>query len=364
VRSYFTAAEKRARIGEMVDLAQRVRVIETATALEASVRELRLIAEHKPSYNRRSRSPERQPWLRLTSEAHPRLSIVRSVPAGTAAIGPFPSHAAARSAQEAIVAAVPLRTCTTRLPLLPAAGARACVQAEIGRCVAPCTRPEADYGPIAARASEVLQGRVDVVVAAAHRTIAALSAQQRYEEAAECRDRLAAFLRGAARTERLRPLQEAAEVVAARRPAGPGSGWEILVMRYGRMVGSAVSRPGADPRVLIESLRSSAAAVDRPTHAGGAASAAETELLYQWLCAQGVRLVHWSSGDGEEPGWSMPRRGASAYLEDLGAAAFRDPRMIEHHVLGPGGADPAAREPTAAGMMDPTPTGSPLEETC
>ncbi|HSJ19261.1 MAG TPA: DEDD exonuclease domain-containing protein, partial [Nocardioidaceae bacterium] len=62
VRSYFTASETRSRMGEMVGLAASVTGIECATALEAEVRELRLIAEHKPKYNRRSRFPERVHW--------------------------------------------------------------------------------------------------------------------------------------------------------------------------------------------------------------------------------------------------------------------------------------------------------------
>ena len=63
----------------MVGLAESVRPIVCATALEAEVRELRLIAEHKPRYNRRSRFPERALWLKLTVEAFPRLSLVREV---------------------------------------------------------------------------------------------------------------------------------------------------------------------------------------------------------------------------------------------------------------------------------------------
>ncbi|MGC0250859.1 DEDD exonuclease domain-containing protein [Pseudactinotalea sp. Z1748] len=365
VRTYFTAAEKRARIGEMVDLAVEVDVIECATALEAQVRELRLIAEHKPPYNRRSRAPERQPWLRLTSEAHPRLSIVRATPTAGPAIGPFPSHSAARQAQEAIVAAVPLRTCTLRLPLTPPAGASACVQAELGRCVAPCAEIDTGYEAITETARQVLGGSVSVVVAGAHRTISALAHQQRYEEAAQVRDRLSAFLRGAARTERLAPLQRATEIVAARRPGGPGSGWEVLVVRYGRMVGSARSRPGEDPRPLIEALRATGAAVPVPEDLGGAASAEETELLAAWLAQDGVRLVHWLDAHHRPGGWSMPLAGASAYLQDLGAAAFRDPRETEHRALGVGVADPASRSGIEAGMMDlPSSPRTALEETC
>ena len=57
------------------------------------MRELRLIAAHSPRYNRRSRFPERMPWVRLTSEPYPRLSVVREVKDddGATYIGPFAS---------------------------------------------------------------------------------------------------------------------------------------------------------------------------------------------------------------------------------------------------------------------------------
>ena len=63
----------------MVGLATSVTGIECATPLEAAVRELRLIAEHKPRYNRRSRSPEKMHFLKLTREPWPRLSLVTRV---------------------------------------------------------------------------------------------------------------------------------------------------------------------------------------------------------------------------------------------------------------------------------------------
>ena len=65
------ASETRRRMGEMVRLAAVVTPIVCATPLEAEIRELRLIAEHKPRYNRRSRFPERATWLKLTVEAYP-----------------------------------------------------------------------------------------------------------------------------------------------------------------------------------------------------------------------------------------------------------------------------------------------------
>jgi DNA polymerase-3 subunit epsilon len=126
VRSYFSAGEQRSRITEMVALAQRVDAIPCAHDLEAAVRELRLIAEHKPRYNRRSRFPERALWVRLTEEPFPRLSVVRRVRPGAGVfLGPFPDRRAADAAVAAVHESLPLRQCTTRLsPRVPAPPAR------------------------------------------------------------------------------------------------------------------------------------------------------------------------------------------------------------------------------------------------
>ncbi len=72
VAQYFTGADPRGRMKEMVALAGAVDHVECAHALEAGVRELRLLAAHAPPYNRRSRFPQRWWWVALTDEAYPR----------------------------------------------------------------------------------------------------------------------------------------------------------------------------------------------------------------------------------------------------------------------------------------------------
>ena len=116
VRSYFTASEMRSRMGEMVNLAASVTGIECATPLEAGVRELRLIAAHKPRYNRRSRHPEKVHWLKLTVEPWPRLSLVRKVAEdGADYLGPFASRRTAEKCLAALHEAFPIRQCSDRL---------------------------------------------------------------------------------------------------------------------------------------------------------------------------------------------------------------------------------------------------------
>ena len=137
VRSYFTASETRSRMGEMVNLAHRVEGIECATPLEASIRELRLIAEHKPKFNRRSRHPERAHWVKLTVEPWPRLALVRRVlDDGAVYLGPYASKAQAEQAVAALHETFPIRQCNGRLPKLPTL--TPCALAEMKRCLSPC----------------------------------------------------------------------------------------------------------------------------------------------------------------------------------------------------------------------------------
>jgi DNA polymerase-3 subunit epsilon len=306
VRSYFTAAEKRTRMTEMVALAAAVQPVVCATPLEAAVRELRLIAEHAPPYNRRSRFPERAPWVKLTDEPYPRLSVVRQVrPDGGAYIGPFGGAEQAGLAVAALHEAFRLRQCAARLPRTPSPGARPCLLAEIGRCGAPCVggQDEAEYARIAEEVRAAMSGDARSVVTALLARARTLGAAQRFEEGAVARDRLLAFLRAAARAQRLAPLAAAAELVAARRT--DDGGWELVLVRHGRLAGTAVSPARTDPRPAIESLRATGEHVIPAVAPMPAAHPEETEEVLRWLEQPGVRLVDL---DGQ---WAVPVHGAA-----------------------------------------------------
>jgi DNA polymerase-3 subunit epsilon len=321
VRSYFTATEKRTRMSEMIGIAESVTAVECQTVLEAQVRELRLIAEHNPPYNRRSRRPERQPWVKLTAETFPRLSVVRDVGPdggrdGAAYLGPFASRGEADAAVAALHEAIPLRQCTARLPSRPAPDARACMLAEIGRCGAPCTgaQDRDGYAVVAERARRAIAEDAAEVVSVLSGRMRDCSATGRYEDAARHRDRLLAVLRAAARTQRLRPIAAIAELVAARAEADL---WELVLVRHGRLAACATSPRRVDPRPAIEVLRLTGEQVARPLAPRPAGLTAETELILRWLEQPGVRLV---DVDGT---WCSPTRGAAGDLARLEAAGGR-----------------------------------------
>ena len=75
--------------------------------------ELRLIAAHAPRYNRRSKFPERQHWIKITDEPFPRLSLVRASATTRATyFGPFRRRQSAEDVMLAIYDGFPIRQCT------------------------------------------------------------------------------------------------------------------------------------------------------------------------------------------------------------------------------------------------------------
>jgi len=321
VRGYFTASEQRSRMAEMVRLATSVTPIVCQTTLEAQVRELRLIAQHKPRYNRRSRHPERAMWLKLTAEPFPRLSIVRSVKDdGATYAGPFGSRGAAEQAVAAVHEVVPLRQCTHRLSRKGTG--TACALAEMGRCGAPCEGRQSpdDYAAVARRVADALRGDGHEVLGALTARLDRLSADERFEDAAVVRDRMLSLVRAAARAQRMAPLATSPEIVAAA-PTYAG-GWEFTCVRYGRFAGATVCPPRADTRTYIAALRESAEHVARPEAPIPAAIPEETEKILRWLEQPGVRIV---DIDGI---WICPVGGA------VGAQALLDDTIARAEVPG------------------------------
>jgi DNA polymerase-3 subunit epsilon len=243
---------------------------------------------------------------------------------GAAYLGPFGSARQAELATAALHEAFRLRQCTGRLS--PRVTSPACALAEMGRCGAPCEGRETvdDYARHAAAARAAMSGDVRALVEAMGRKVRRLAEAERFEDAAVHRDRLAAFVRAAARVQRLTALTRCPELVAAR--LTDGGGWEIVVARHGRLAGTAVAGLAEDPRVVASALVASAEVVEPAHGPTPAASAEETECVLRWLEQPGVRLV---SLDGV---WACPAYGAGGVR--LWAEAADDARSAVGAALG------------------------------
>jgi DNA polymerase-3 subunit epsilon len=314
----------RTRMAEMVGIAERVDPVVCATPLEAEVRELRLIAEHRPRYNRRSKYPERAVWLKLTVEPFPRLSQVRKVlDDGATYLGPFGTVRTAELAMAAVHEALPLRQCTKRLSarlLSPA-----CVLAEMRRCGAPCQGGESveAYAVHAAAFREAVAGDPSRIVDSLTQRIHALAADQRFEDAASHRDRLSAFVRTVARLQRLRALTSVPQLVAAQPTAELG--WEVSVIRHGRLVAAGIVPRGAHPAPYVEALVATAETVQLGVGPLPAATAEEVHLVLRWLEHASTRLVQ------IEGTWASPAFGAGAQRAWLEFEPRESARPFDDH---------------------------------
>ena len=313
VRSYFTAAETRKRIHDMITLAHYLDYIETPTIIEAEVRELRLIAEKQPRFNRRSKFQEKAVWVKITEENFPRLVSVRGqrgLSDDLGWCGPFNGRDEAARAIEAIYEVTQIRQCSPRITLNSMKSASPCALFDMNKCGAPCVGKES----VDSYSSHVLTTRISLhhdatsILNSINQRMKELANQERFEEAAELRNRLSSFIRGTARGQRIRSLTRVPHLIAAL-PVSPQQ-WEFVVIRYGRLAGSAHGN-SANYRDVIESLTLTADVVVDNGEILPASHHEEVEVLLRYLSHDGIRLV---DIQGE---WCMPTFGSGAARENL-----------------------------------------------
>lgn len=306
VRTYFTASETRSRMGEMVAATEDVSAIECATTLEAQVRELRLIAQHKPPYNRRSKFPEKEWLVKLTAEPWPRLSLVRRAQDdGATYLGPVSSRRTAQECIETLHDVFPLRQCSQRLSETPTGVA--CVLAEMGRCLSPCdgSVDRATYLQVVDEVRQTMGADPAPVVDASRTRMMACADDERFEEAGRHRDNLARFVKTLHRSQRLQALAACPEIVAARQEE---RGWSVHVVRHGRLAAAGTIPPRANAHVFVDELLASAETVPPTPGPMPSASGEESSLVLGWLEQPGVRLVRM------EGTWSSPAGAAGRHL--------------------------------------------------
>jgi DNA polymerase-3 subunit epsilon len=112
--------------------------------------------------------------------------------------------------------------------------------------------------------------------------------------------------------QRLAALSSCAELVAAR--PGFAGGWDLIVVRHGRLAGATAVAAGVPPMPAVEALVATAEVVTPRPGPLGAASAEEMDHILAWLAGPGARLV---SLDGV---WSSPADGAGRDRDWLDAA--------------------------------------------
>jgi DNA polymerase-3 subunit epsilon len=216
VRSYFSSDSRR-KVAQLLRETAAIDHEVCANGLEAAVHEVRLIHDLQPRFNRQAKVWSKYAYLKLTlNEPFPRLSVVRAAKDdGGLYLGPLSSVGFARRVAEAVESTVPLRRCTNRLGRGGGGRAAPCTAAQLGVATCPCAGSisASAYAEIVDRAIRGLTTDPHLLLDPLRDRMQLLAAEERYEEAADVRDRAGALAHALRRQRRLDGLRRAGRVV-------------------------------------------------------------------------------------------------------------------------------------------------------
>ena len=127
--------------------------------------------------------------------------------------------------------------------------------------------------------------------------MADLARDERFEVAATWRDRLEAAEQAVVSASALRAFGQVPQIVAAAPRSG---GWDVHVVRFGRLAAATFCPVGADAHRVVDTAVTAAEQVERPAPPATAALVSESRMLLRWL--EQARLI------GISGRWDQPIR--------------------------------------------------------
>ncbi|MFB9327383.1 excinuclease ABC subunit UvrC [Paenibacillus aurantiacus] len=188
VRSYFNGSHN----GKTQRLVSEIRDFEyivTSSNMEALILECNLIKQYHPRYNVLLKDDKTFPYIKITSEKHPKLEVTRRVIKDKGKyFGPYPNAYAAQQTMKLLERLYPLRKCGT----LPD---KVCLYYHLGQCVAPCefdVEP-GTYETMTQEIAKFLNGGHDEVRRMLQGKMEAAAESLEFERAKEFRDQIMAI---------------------------------------------------------------------------------------------------------------------------------------------------------------------------
>jgi excinuclease ABC subunit C len=239
VRQYFQAgrSDTRMGIGKLVDRVCDVETIVTQTEVEALHLEQNLVKRHRPPFNVRLRDDKSFPYIAVTVEDdYPRVMFTRERHRrGVIYFGPYANAKKVRETLDTLNRIFRYRPCEGPQP-----GRHSgipCLDYHIERCHAPCVGyiSKEDYRRLIEDVIEFLSGNDKPIRAQLERQMREAAAEERFEDAARYRNRLAAVDRLAERQAVERRSIGTIDVVGV--AVGPErAAVQLFPLREGRMV--------------------------------------------------------------------------------------------------------------------------------
>lgn len=184
--------------------------ITTGNEVEALVLESNLIKEHRPRYNVKLRDDKNYPFIKITKEEFPRISIARKrMIDGSEYFGPYPGTKAVREMIK-MASRLGIRRCKKKLPCPK------CLNYHIKQCSAPCSGNigNEEYIKITNKVKSLLKGKQTQLLQSLQKEMDAFSQSQDYERAALARDQINALLELSSRQRVNLPGRKEQDIIA------------------------------------------------------------------------------------------------------------------------------------------------------
>jgi excinuclease ABC subunit C len=186
VRSYFSGSHD-TKTQKLVSEIHDFEYIVVKSNMESLILECNLIKQHRPRFNVKLRDDKSYPYIKITSERHPRLEVTRRVVKDIGKyFGPYPNAFAAQQTKKLLDRLYPLRKCKT----LPD---KVCLYYHLGQCVAPCEFKveESEYDRMVGEISRFLSGGQDEIKQDLSQKMMEAAESLEFERAKEYRDLIA-----------------------------------------------------------------------------------------------------------------------------------------------------------------------------
>lgn len=196
IRSYF-------QVGRIVDAKTKAMVshiddfdfLVVDTEDEAFILEDNLIKKHKPKYNILLRDDKTYPYIKVTNEEFPKIFPTRKViKDGSKYFGPYSDVSSMKMMLRIIRSLFYVRSCNLKLTKqsIESKKFKVCLDYHIHKCEGPCagyvTREH--YQENIKNAMQILQGRTKKLVQILEERMIKLSENEKFEQAADIRDKL------------------------------------------------------------------------------------------------------------------------------------------------------------------------------
>lgn len=168
------------------------------TEMEALALENQLIKQYTPKYNIRLKDAKSYPYIRLSmSEPYPRLGMTRKrTEDGAMYFGPYSGVSTVFSIIHTLENSLGLPSCKRVFPR-DIGKERPCLYRQMGKCIGVCAGDvsEEEYAELIRCAIQILRGGTREAIAMLENRMEAAAEELRFEEAARCRDAVAALRR-------------------------------------------------------------------------------------------------------------------------------------------------------------------------